>query len=858
MTSPGKQRKSSDERLRSAFHRSIMLTACFSACILCGAEGALLPSGLTPVIAVVAWLFVEELKVFRLPILLANTLGIVALVAAAWEFVSGDIESKLLSGGHLIVYLTWIVLLLQKSMRQYWWTVTLCLLQLAVAAVLTSHSGFGSALIGMLFMLIWTLSLFSFYRVLRSEDTVEEATSDVRGNSATLAAGSGADSSGAAESLTGKPSSNASWRSGLRSWWSWLPWKKKSSRPSTAVARLIVVTDGLQRDTDEHWMSLRFRGMVFLSFLVSLCLSFIVFTAFPRMWVPGSPFTSGGHEEGPGRRGIFHRTGFTESVQLGEIGKLLTSNGRVFQFEIADARTNKPVNVDIFTAAMNLDEIRFRGNAMGTYKDGKWSRGLDERRVRFGERESPVSEKDMADYRVRVIQDPPVSQFAFAVFPIKNARAAPGSGSILQREVTGSLIWASGAAIDQNAPREFTFECDRALSAVKGGFEHWQVPSMLGEELRIRMLRYIDRYATHFFITDHLQRSVPRLYNIAHEICPTTNGMPLPEIDRVNRVMAYLSPENGFRYSLTLTREDQSIDPVEDFLMNTKAGHCEYFASACTLLLQSAGVPARLVNGFSGSELNSVTGRNEVKQHHSHTWVEAWVDGNWLTLDPVPASDRQQAVSSVQSRNLLTDLSTAFNDLWNGGIHNMTLERQKAFFNPVLELGTSVKDNVEKQGLWEATKAFFRHLFTSPRNLFSVSGGVVTFVLLLFGAGLYQLHPIRRLLSLLQMLRRRFSHEAVVTKSVIRFYERFQQLCTTYGITFTDSSTALENASSATRFLHSRLGESELVTVPMRIASAFNRVRFGHETLDEQSMSVIARELDALEQALRNSTTDHS
>lgn len=117
---------------------------------------------------------------------------------------------------------------------------------------------------------------------------------------------------------------------------------------------------------------------------------------------------------------------------------------------------------------------------------------------------------------------------------------------------------------------------------------------------------------------------------------------------------AYLRDSPGFSYSLTLTRADQSLDPIEDFLFNTRSGHCNRFASALVLILRSRGIPARLVLGFKGHELNS-DGVYLVRQSHAHAWAEALIprttpDGelvwHWLTLDPTPPGSAEDEAAN--------------------------------------------------------------------------------------------------------------------------------------------------------------------------------------------------------------------
>ena len=97
----------------------------------------------------------------------------------------------------------------------------------------------------------------------------------------------------------------------------------------------------------------------------------------------------------------------------------------------------------------------------------------------------------------------------------------------------------------------------------------------------------------------------------------------------------YLRESGEFSYSLKMDVADPTIDPVEDFLVNRKAGHCEYFASALAMLLRSVGIPARVVNGFKGGDWNDLAQILYVRQKHAHSWVEVY-----LGEDPEPTPPR--------------------------------------------------------------------------------------------------------------------------------------------------------------------------------------------------------------------------
>jgi len=114
-----------------------------------------------------------------------------------------------------------------------------------------------------------------------------------------------------------------------------------------------------------------------------------------------------------------------------------------------------------------------------------------------------------------------------------------------------------------------------------------------------------------------------------------------------------------FRYSLDFERSS-GTDPVLAFLETDRSGHCEYFASAMTLLARTAGVPARLVTGYRASEQNRFGGYTIVRQRNAHAWTEVYLGnsrralstdapvdttpswpgarrgGGWITVDATP------------------------------------------------------------------------------------------------------------------------------------------------------------------------------------------------------------------------------
>jgi transglutaminase-like putative cysteine protease len=104
----------------------------------------------------------------------------------------------------------------------------------------------------------------------------------------------------------------------------------------------------------------------------------------------------------------------------------------------------------------------------------------------------------------------------------------------------------------------------------------------------------------------------------------------------LGRAIAFL--KQG-RYAYTLEPALLGANSVDEFLFDTKEGFCEHFASAFAFLMRAAGIPARIVTGYQGGELNSVDNIITVRQSDAHAWVEVFLAARgWVRVDPTAAA----------------------------------------------------------------------------------------------------------------------------------------------------------------------------------------------------------------------------
>jgi hypothetical protein len=297
--------------------------------------------------------------------------------------------------------------------------------------------------------------------------------------------------------------------------------------------------------------------------------------------------------------------------------------------------------------------------------------------------------------------------------------------------------------------------------------------------------------------------------------------------ERVARALAgYLAHGGEYTYTLELRRRDTNLDPVLDFLLNVKQGHCERYAAALALMLRAVGIPARVVKGFRGTE-HQGEGVYLVRQSHAHSWVEALVPGqgeeghDWLTLDPTPEADavatsgalaRLWYAGRVGSEQLWRDLIIDYNAdeqadlmarLSAKGLPGRVLVRTAAVGLPVVLLAG----------------AFVFWRYRRGRTLFP---------------GVFGLRGVPRQRPAVSFYRR-----------LLALLERHARLRPAPG------QTPREFGTAAGEVLRRRQSTAGLADLPGVVAEAMYRVRFGGRSLSEEEGRLLEGRLDELARALR-------
>ena len=168
----------------------------------------------------------------------------------------------------------------------------------------------------------------------------------------------------------------------------------------------------------------------------------------------------------------------------------------------------------------------------------------------------------------------------------------------------------------------------------------------------------------------------------------------------INNVLNYIATQD-FYYSRTPPLLYNN--PIDEFLFETKRGYCEHYASSFTVLMRLAGIPARVVTGYQGGEINPIDNYMTIRQSDAHAWSEVFIkEKGWIRIDPTAAVPPGNIENTADALRLNSNLKKpahlfesswlseqmkqmrfawdAVNNRWNQWILGYNNKRQKAFF----------------------------------------------------------------------------------------------------------------------------------------------------------------------------------
>ena len=493
-----------------------------------------------------------------------------------------------------------------------------------------------------------------------------------------------------------------------------------------------------------------------------------------------------------GGSGLSNFVGFSETVNLGEIGTLKRDNAVVMHVRVEGPPTGRP--------------LRWRGVALDEYTGRGWRKSQAARRT-----EQKTSERGLFQLGTTEALNRLTAQTVFLEpieSPVLFAAARPiaiqGDFQVVRVDAEGSI-----------QVRKLGF--DRIMYKALSDMTEPDAATLQRD--RQRYPASIERYLQ---LPDSLD---PRIEARANAM--VVNARARNRYDVAKAIETQLQQDYGYSLEMKAT----GPDPLADFLFNVQAGHCEYFSTAMAIMLRTHGIPARVVNGFLPGEYNAAADAYTVRQSDAHSWVEVYFpeSRSWVTFDPTPAAGRTEPVSTGIVAQL-GKYAAALELIWFQYVVGYDKQEQRSLANylnnQLFEL---------RRALSAMLTVVRSALASQPYLLIAIIVAVIMLPLLLFAVTRVRRFGWRRALLV-------EGEPARQKRSVIVFYERMMHLLEQRGFQRDAYLTPLEFAGSTK------------LNAAIEVTRAYNRVRFGGQELSTREINEIERSLKELEQDVINET----
>jgi protein-glutamine gamma-glutamyltransferase len=563
-----------------------------------------------------AWL-VKTNRFTPMPRFLASIVTIIAFIYIA-DLVVNSQTTPILIIGQFLVLLQLVKLFEQRANRDYAQLIILSLLLMVAAAINTASLFFGLLFIGYLFLSLYVCLLF--HLKVESED----------------------------------------------------------ARKAIALPNVEPNPNTLRQD--QRFLSSSMRRLTGLIAMVAVMMAVVVFLFFPR--------GTGANLLGPQWQPTRTMTGFSESVGFQQVARITQSNDPV-----ADVKIWKNGNLiagteSIYLRGLTLNHYTGPGTPGNPWGERRmWARpayqwirilpnGIDLEVTRDNEERDlgnePVTGGDR--WRQEIKLKPTGSNVLFAMgapLRFKSSRRMTLTFTTYDDYLAGRDVQMPmdyevvSAGRMPYVPVPPDAQYSRPSFRPGGGPRPAENPNsiidpQISEYVRRPEVSGRDRSGTPLVTLrdEYIAQEQPRLEEKAKAAGQEYDDSlaPFTPYDDAISTNIQTHLRSTFTYTLDLTdaKRIENRDPMVAFLYDLKRGHCEYFAGAMTLMLQSLKVPARMVIGFRCDDFNTVGGYYRVEQNQAHAWVETrggWIEGAvpdaqtpvWATYDPTSGREDMHA-----------------------------------------------------------------------------------------------------------------------------------------------------------------------------------------------------------------------
>ncbi|MBI1246350.1 DUF3488 domain-containing protein [bacterium] len=760
---------------------------------------------------------------------LANFAALIAVVFSFFDFWD-PASSKLISIAKLLIYLQVVLLFQPKSTRVYWHLAVLSLLQVVVSAALDFGVMFGVLLIPYMIVASTTLCLFFVYRETLRVD---------------------ADLRAAHDAVENRPVFTFSFT------------RRAETNESTQVSLPAISLSG---QLPGNLAAVFTSGRMFIQVLklgaFTLVCTVVLFYCLPRF--QGGNF-------GPGFNGGGNTTtGFKDQITLHEMEKILKSDQFVMRVRLFNYREGgDPEKEQLIETEY---EPFFRGTSLSTYfaESKTWIVG-NLNRYRVSEIKPPRKNAKLARQVVATNQmlrfdNTNEGVMLFSMYPAYKSAETPDN--FVDNQTLGILSMEADPQENARQPDQYEllvpwnpFGADDGLIPNRHKLNDRDYDRYLHEELV--KIPSVNEWADNM-----LFRGLTKIANELAANVPLGGNEKVTPEKIARRMERHFQSDGHYTYALRIPAhlKKEELDPIEDFVVNHRTGHCEYFASALAIMLRTQNIPARIVVGYKGGEYNSVGKYYAVKQKHAHAWVECFLGpdelpagvnpkeypfGAWMRLDPTPASrpsPNRKETGTIADRFL--DWFDYFELWWRDNVVGMTSERQeKEIYKPLTDNLIRPFEGWVSRDQWVK---FFRETLASMGIHLSEewSNGILTIFGLLVLLMIVVLVEFCRVLFLRCLPTIKYLFGKFFPDRSLRagFYFKAENLLAKAGWRRKDSQTPHEFVQEVVSDCRERNIASDMLPALIELANWYYLVRFGGRTLAPEQEESIAQYLYKIEQ----------
>lgn len=493
-------------------------------------------------------------------------------------------------------------------------------------------------------------------------------------------------------------------------------------------------------------------------------------------------------------------SGFSDHVQLGQIGQIQQSNAVV-------------MHVQIEGDTIGRYDLHWRGVSLAEFDGHSWSNRRDQyilSRRPDTSFDPPHNDVPMQSYDAATLAREKIIHYRVMMEPIGTNVffLAPWPRSL--RGDYRMLAGDSGGAV-------YDFDSQHAISRYEATSD---IATPKAAELRKAGNRYPERIAATYLRLPDLD---PRVGKLAADITKSAHN----EYDQATAIENHLRTKFGYTLQLPQTAVK---DPIANFLFERKQGHCEYFASSMAVMLRTLGIPSRVVNGFRSDEFNDITGSYVVRAKDAHAWVEAYFPGyGWQTFDPTPAGN----VGTPQGWSRLALYVDAMASFWRDWVVSYDASNQYVLSRAAIS---------GSRNMWEGARSWARHKYASmlqwakrsqdrvqnsPRRWTIIGIGIVLSLLLMANLG--------RIARLLQEMWLGAHPERSPEQAASMWYERMTRILAKHGMRKPKAETPQEFAN--------RLENIRWREPVTRFTRVYEAARFGNSAEDAQRLPELYEEV---------------